>query len=296
MKGTKGWRVTGTVVIVLVMIGAGLQTWSMAVQQRTSTSRPYDVAIHRVHLETGSASVRVRAGRDGHVVVRQSLDWLVRKPVVSAVVVDGVLDVSMRCRLILPFTGAGCGAEIELEVPAATEVSGSVGSGSVQVEGLSGAVRMELTSGRLLLSDTSGDVTVQATSGLVQGTDLGSRRVTARVGSGSVTLGFAGVPRAVDATATSGSVEMTVPKDSRYAFSSEVGSGHGRIDPVLADSASPNRVHAAVTSGSISINPSKTAAAAEPAEPSMSPEPSVSPQPALPSSPSSLPEAPSPSP
>ncbi|MFE7591110.1 DUF4097 family beta strand repeat-containing protein [Kitasatospora sp. NPDC057512] len=255
MKGVKAWRAAGTLVIVLVMVGAGLQTWSMAVQQRTSTSRPYDRAIHRVQLETGHASVRLRAGREGHVVVRQSLDWLVRKPVVSAVFEGDVLTVGMHCRLILPLVDVGCGAEIELEVPAGTEVSGSVTSGSVQVEGLSGDVKLELTSGQLLLSDTSGNVSVHATSGLVQGTNLSSPRVAAQVTSGSVQLSFARAPGVVDATATSGSVEMSLPKDSRYAVSSEIGSGNGRIDPGLADSASPNRVHAAVTSGSISIVP-----------------------------------------
>ncbi|MFF2611968.1 DUF4097 family beta strand repeat-containing protein [Kitasatospora sp. NPDC058046] len=274
MKGVKGWRATGTLVIVLVMIGAGLQTWSMAVQQRTSSSRPYDEEIHRVQLETGPASVRVRAGREGHVVVRQSLDWLVRKPVVSAVFDKGVLTVGMHCRLVLPFVDLGCGAEIELEVPAATEVSGSVTSGSVQVEGLSGDVKLDLTSGQLLLSDTSGNVTVHATSGLVQGTNLSAPRLTAQLTSGSVQLSFARAPREVDATATSGSVEMSLPKDSRYAVSSEVGSGNGRIDPGLADSASPNRVHAAVTSGSISIAPAPASSApTAPAAPSASSAP-----------------------
>lgn len=269
----RGWRAVGTVVIVLVMLGAGLQTWSMAVQQRTSTTRPYDETIHRLQLETGSASVRVRAGREGHVVVRQSLDWLVRKPVVSTVFDGGVLTVGMRCRQVLPFADFGCGAEIELEVPAATEVSGSVGSGSVRVEGLSGDVRMELTSGQLLLVDTSGDVSAQATSGQVVGTNLSTRRVAARVVSGSVHLGFAKAPREVDATAASGSVELTVPKGSRYAVSSEVGSGNGRIDPQLADPASPNRVHAAVTSGSITVLP----AASEPQEQPVPPVPTEQP-------------------
>ncbi|MFF2543510.1 DUF4097 family beta strand repeat-containing protein [Kitasatospora sp. NPDC058063] len=285
MKGAKGWRVAGTVVIVLVMLGAGLQTWSMAVQQRTSTSRPYDVAIHRLQLETGSASVKVRAGREGHVVVRQSFDWLVRKPVVSTVFDGGVLTVGMSCRLALPFVDVGCGAEIELEVPAATEVSGSVGSGSVLVEGLSGDVRMELTSGQLLLSDTSGNVSVHATSGQVRGTNLSTRRVTAQVGSGSVQLGFAKAPREVDATATSGSVELTLPRGSRYAVSSEIGSGNGRIDTGLVDSASPNRLHAAVTSGSITVVP----ASSEPLEPPESADPAEPAQSAVPSVPPSAP-------
>jgi hypothetical protein len=253
--GVKAWRVTGTLAMVLVMLGAGLQTWSMAAQQRTSTTRPYDREIHRVRLETGSAQVRVHPGRDGHVVVHQRLDWLVRKPVVSATFADDVLTVGVHCRKVLPFADFGCGAEIDLEVPAATEVTGSVGSGSVSVEGLSGAVRMELTSGELLLVDTSGEVYAHATSGLVQGTNLSARKVDAATTSGSVQLYFAKAPYDVNAVATSGSVTMSLPKESRYAFTSEVGSGSGGIDPLLADSASPNRIHAAVSSGSVSIYP-----------------------------------------
>ncbi|MFE4518267.1 DUF4097 family beta strand repeat-containing protein [Kitasatospora sp. NPDC056783] len=273
MREVKAWRVTGTIVMVLVMIGAGLQTWSMAVQQRTTSSRPYDEAIHRVQLATGRASVKVRAGRPGHVVVHQRLEWMLRKPVVSAVIVDGVLDVSMHCRLILPFADFGCGAEIELEVPPETEVTGSVGSGSVQVEGLSGQIRMELTSGQLLLSDTSGDVTVRATSGLVRGDNLSAKRVTARMTSGTVNLDFTRPPREVDAASVSGSVEMTLPKDSRYAFSSEIGSGNGHIEPLLQDPASPNRVHTEVVSGSVSIVPSSSTAPPEPAGSSQPAEP-----------------------
>ncbi|MFE4975616.1 DUF4097 family beta strand repeat-containing protein [Kitasatospora sp. NPDC056651] len=289
MWGVRAWRVTGTVVVVLVMIGAGLQTWSMGVRQRTTSSHPYDIEIHRVQLSTGNASVKVRAGRERHVVVHQRLDWMLRKPVVSATVVDGVLDVSMHCRLILPVVDFGCGAEIELEVPAATEVTGSVGSGTVRVEGLSGPVRLELTSGQLLLSDTSGDVTVRATSGLVQGDNLSAKRVTARMVSGTVNLNFARPPGEVNAASVSGSVEMTLPKDSRYAFSSEIGSGNGHIEPLLQDPASPNRVHTEVVSGSISIGASASTA---PPEPAGAPEPAGTSEPAGTAAPARPPSAP----
>ncbi|MET8622899.1 DUF4097 family beta strand repeat-containing protein [Kitasatospora sp. NPDC004669] len=254
MGGGKPWRVTGTLAIVLVMLGAGLQTWSVVAQQRTSTTRAYDVAVHQVRLETGSAQVRVHPGREGHVVVHQRLDWMVRKPVVSTTIVDGVLTVGMHCRLVLPFADFGCGAEIELEVPAATEVTGSVSSGSVYVEGLSGSVRMELTSGELLMVDTSGEVWARATSGVVQGTNLSAQKVDARTTSGSVELTFAKAPHEVDARAVSGSVNMVLPKDSGYTFSTDIGSGSGQIDPALADSNSRNSVHTQVASGSVTIS------------------------------------------
>ncbi|MFH8383171.1 DUF4097 family beta strand repeat-containing protein [Kitasatospora sp. NPDC018058] len=257
MGGGKAWRVTGTLTIVLVMLGVGLQTWSVVAQQRTSTSWPYDIAVHQVRLETGSAQVRVHPGREGHVVIHQRLDWMVRKPVVSTTFADGVLTVGMHCRRVLPFADFGCGAEIELEVPAETEVTGSVGSGSVFVEGLSGGVRMELTSGELLLVDTSGEVYARATSGLVQGNNLSAQKVDARTTSGSVELTFTNAPHEVDARAVSGSVNMVVPKNSRYVFSTDIGSGSGQIDPVLKDSNSPNSVHAQVASGSVTISPAQ---------------------------------------
>ncbi|MFF7988323.1 DUF4097 family beta strand repeat-containing protein [Kitasatospora xanthocidica] len=252
----KAWRVTGTVATVLVVIGAGLQTWSLVAQQESTSSRSYDVPVHRLKLQTGSASVKVRAGRADHVVVGQRLDWTVRKPVVSSVIVDGLLTVGVQCRPVLPVADFGCGAEIEVEVPAATEVSGSVGSGAVRVEGLSGNVDVELGSGELLLVDTSGDVTARATSGLIRGVDLSARRVDVRTTSGAMELSFAKAPQQVETRATSGSVTVTLPRNSRYAFSSDVGSGTGRIDPQLADSDSPNHIHATATSGSITIDPS----------------------------------------
>ncbi|MGW2375890.1 MULTISPECIES: DUF4097 family beta strand repeat-containing protein [Kitasatospora] len=256
MDGAKAWRITGTLAVVLGMLAAGLQTWSLVVRQHTSSTRPYEMAIHQVRLETGSASVRLRAGREGRVVVSQQLDWMFRKPVVSSTVVGDVLTVGMHCRQVLSFTDLGCGAEIELEVPAATAVTGSVSSGSVSVEGLSGSVRMQLTSGQLSLVHTSGEVWARTTSGQVQATDLSAPRVTAETTSGSVELYFTKAPHAVDAKATSGSVIVNVPGNSRYAFSSEIGSGSGQIDPQLADPTSPDTIHAEVTSGSLSINPS----------------------------------------
>ncbi|MEV7356784.1 MULTISPECIES: DUF4097 family beta strand repeat-containing protein [unclassified Kitasatospora] len=253
--GRKAWRTTGTLAIAVVMIGAGMQTWAMVVQQQTTSTQPYNVVIHKLRLDTGSASVRIRAGRDGRVVVRQNLDWMVRKPSVSTTFDGDVLTVGMECRKFLPFADFGCGAQIELEVPAGTDVSGQVSSGSVEVDGLSGGVRMDLTSGELKLTGTSGQVYAHATSGMVQGTGLSSEQVYAETTSGAVDLAFSRAPRSVDTRSGSGSVKLALPQDSHYAFSGEVGSGSRHIDPSLADPASPNRIHGSVTSGSITIDP-----------------------------------------
>ncbi|MER7755741.1 DUF4097 family beta strand repeat-containing protein [Kitasatospora sp. NPDC097643] len=254
MRGAKTWRLLGTVTAVLLVIGGGSQTWAMVVQQRSVAERPYDVSIRKLKLDTGNASVRVRPGREGRVVVRQQLDWTIRKPVVSAVFEGDELTLGLQCRLVLPFVDLGCGAQIELEVPAGTDVSGQFGSGSVDVEGLSGNVRLEGTSGAAQLSGLSGEVYAHLTSGLVKGEDLSSARVDAATTSGAVELAFTRAPHAVDVSTTSGSVTMTVPKGGRYAFSGEAGSGSRHIDPELADGSSPNSIRAEVISGSLRID------------------------------------------
>ncbi|MQS12124.1 DUF4097 domain-containing protein [Streptomyces kaniharaensis] len=252
VRGRKAWRITGTLAIVFVMVMGGAQTFALVAQQETSTAKSYDnVTVHKLQLATGSASVRVRPGRENRVVVRKSLKWMTRKPDVSTAFEGDVLTVGVACRQPLPMLG--CSAEIELEVPPATEVSGAVASGSVEVTDLTGDVRLDATSGALYLRRLSGEVHAQSTSGLVEGSELTSARVDARSTSGAVELGFVRVPHAVDVSTVSGSVTMTVPKDSQYRLTGTAGSGSRSIEAALGNSSSPDSIRASVESGSLRI-------------------------------------------
>ncbi|MGW4892065.1 DUF4097 family beta strand repeat-containing protein [Kitasatospora sp. NPDC004240] len=249
------WRLLGVAVVVPLVLLGGVQTWGTVVQQRTVSTNTYVVPVGRVELDTGSAAVRITAGQGDRVTVRQNLDWLVRKPMIDVTWQGPVLTVRARCPRVLPVLGLGCGALIELEVPAATAVSGANTSGSVHVEGLSGDVRLETTSGSVKLVGVSGEVSARTTSGLVQGSDLRSQRAEASSTSGAVELGFAGPPRAVDVGTTSGRIALSVPRGERYAISGQQGSGGWRIDPALGDATSSRSIRVRTTSGAVVIEP-----------------------------------------
>ncbi|MBO1416975.1 DUF4097 family beta strand repeat-containing protein [Streptomyces sp. FH025] len=251
MRAARIWRLTGVVAVVFVLVMGAGQTLSLVARQQRTEETEYPEAVHRLRLETGSAYVRIKTGADGRVLLRKTLDWMVSEPEVRTGVVDGVMDVGVTCRRTPPFYN--CGAQIELEVPPGTEVTGEVTSGSVEVDGLTGPVHLEGTSGAIYLRRLSGEVHARTTSGMVQGTELDSERVDVGSGSGAVDLGFAGAPREVSVSTGSGLVTVTVPRGSHYRISGRTGSGSSSIDPALGDASSPNSLVAEVGSGELKI-------------------------------------------
>lgn len=250
--GHRGWRVLGTLTLVVVMLTGAVQTWAMAVQQQARSERTYGVAVTKVRLDTGRATVRIRPGQEGRVVVRQFLNWVVRKPVVSALFDQGELDVRMYCNQVFAVGDIGCGAVVELEVPPGVAVTGRQSSGSIDIAGVTGGIDLVSTSGEVRLADVSGPLTVRTTSGSVHGRRLASPRVDAAATSGSVELGFVTEPSAVDIGVTSGSVSLGLPPGSHYDF--EGGTApRGRIDPGLADRSSPHKVRISTSSGSVEV-------------------------------------------
>ncbi|MFJ8430523.1 DUF4097 family beta strand repeat-containing protein [Kitasatospora sp. NPDC094019] len=250
--GRRIWRVLGTLALVVVMLTGAVQTWAMAVRQQTRSEHTYGIAVTKVRLDTGRATVRIRPGQEGRVVVRQFLNWMVRKPVVSAMFDQDELDVRMFCNQVFAARDIGCGAVIELELPPAVAVTGRQSSGSIDIAGVSGGIDLVSTSGEVRLADVSGPLTVRTTSGSVHGRRLTSPRADAATTSGSVELGFVTEPSAVDIGVTSGSVSLGLPRGSRYDF--EGGTApRGGIDPSLADSSSPHKVRISVSSGSVEV-------------------------------------------
>ncbi|WP_327676717.1 DUF4097 family beta strand repeat-containing protein [Kitasatospora sp. NBC_00458] len=252
-RGYRAWRVLGLLALVVTLVVGAVQTWAMVVQQRRESEKSYPVAVTRVVLDTGSATVRIRPGQEGRVVVRQELDWMIRPPLVSVLFDRTDLRVGMRCNQVIPAAELGCGAEIELEVPVGVSVEGTGSSGSVEVTGVTGEVRLDSTSGSIRLTDLPGPVAVSTTSGSVKGTGLASASAEVRATSGSVDLSFVRPPQVVDVGATSGAVTLGLPRGSGYRFNGGIVSGSRHIDPLLADQSSTNQVRVSVTSGSVTV-------------------------------------------
>ncbi|MFJ7246557.1 DUF4097 family beta strand repeat-containing protein [Kitasatospora sp. NPDC098652] len=251
-RSTRAWRITGVIALVFVLVMGGAQTMALVARQSRTEQQVFVAEeVHKLRLATSSASVRIRPGVEGRVVLRKNLDWTVSEPRVRADVVGDTMTVGVECRRSLPFYN--CGASIELEVPAGTEVAGTVTSGSVEVSDLSGAVRLDGTSGAILLHGLSGPVRARTTSGMTQGTDLSSAQAEVSSTSGSVDLTFRSAPQDVKVRATSGSVTVRVPRGNRYRINGGTGSGSINIDPALGDAASSRSLEADVGSGSLDI-------------------------------------------
>ncbi|MEU6235837.1 DUF4097 family beta strand repeat-containing protein [Kitasatospora sp. NPDC047058] len=256
-RGQRAWRITGTLALVLATAFGAVQTWGLVVQQQRMYERAYPVAVTRVQLDTGSAAVRIRPGEPGRFRVTQRLDWTVRRPRVETLVVGDLVTVRMRCNQVLPVVDFGCGALIELEVPAAVSVDGDASSGSIDVQGLSGDVRLSASSGALQLSGLSGKLYARTTSGMVKATGLASGHVEVSATSGSVDLDFVRPPHAVSVGVTSGEVSLTLPHGAGYGFAVDHGSGDVHVDTGLSDPASPDTVRVTTTSGAVNVVPAE---------------------------------------
>ncbi|MFF2149328.1 DUF4097 family beta strand repeat-containing protein [Kitasatospora sp. NPDC058190] len=250
-RSTRAWRITGVLTVVFVVVMGGAQTLALVARQSRTEQQTYVASVHKLQLATSSASVRIKPGVEGRVVVRKNLDWTVSEPRVRADVVGDTMTVGVQCRRSLPFYN--CGASIELEVPAGTEVSGSVTSGAVEVSDLSGGVQLDGTSGSIILRRLSGPVRARTTSGMTQGTDLSSDRAEVSSTSGAVDLTFLSAPQDVKVSTGSGSVTMLMPKGSRYRINGGTDSGSSNINPALGDAASSRSLEADVGSGSLDI-------------------------------------------
>lgn len=140
---------------------------------------------------------------------------------------------------------SGANGSGRLSLSNVSTVSVDVGSGSVVVRGASGAVNVKTGSGTIDLSDVHGAVVTRTGSGTIRlraiggtavadtgsGTVQGSGldgRTTVHTGSGTITLDLVS---AQDVTARSGSgrITVTVPSGQKYRVVASTDSGHTNV-------------------------------------------------------------------
>ncbi|MFC9326633.1 DUF4097 family beta strand repeat-containing protein [Kitasatospora sp. NPDC057015] len=254
--GLRAWRLVGGLVMAVVLVLSGSQALGVLVEQHSVRDKTYALAARELLLDGAGADVRIEPGLPGQVLVRTSLDWTLRKPLVAMLWEGDTLKVTVRCDRMLDLGGLGCGVRLDIRVPAATAVTGRSTSGSTEVRGLTGDVRLLSASGAVVLSGLGGRVSAMSTSGAVWGTALTSARVEVVTRSGEARLSFARPPDAVTASTTSGELSLTVPSASRYRITGRSNSGGRSIDPVLEEPGAPRSIDVSTTSGSVSISSS----------------------------------------
>lgn len=235
------WIALAIATALVVVAPVGLRTFGRAVQRTSTSMTPYRHAIREVRLDVGSAEVSVGPGSDGEARVYKDLRWGPRKPELSESLVDDVLFVTFRC----PgpdWPGAGCGAEIDVQVPAGTRVSAVSASGSIDVRGVTGDLDLRTGSGEIDVAGARGRLRLLARSGTISGRGLAASKTQADVSSGTLELRYAEPPDSVDASAGSGTVKIIVPPGSRYRVAGWTGAGNAHLNPAVYDDRSARRI------------------------------------------------------
>ena len=168
--------------------------------------------------------------------------------------------------------GPACSVSYEIEAPAGVAVRGGMTSGSVdltnvgvtdlevtsgdiKVHGATGAVKVKATSGDITVEDAKAGATLQATSGDVHAISVSGGPVSAKVGSGDVTVQLSAVA-SVTAQAGSGDVHLIVPMGS-YQVRTHKGSGDLTLDGITNDASAKNILDLRVGSGDLTVTRSE---------------------------------------
>jgi hypothetical protein len=214
-------------VIGVIVIFSTVMTWlAIGGWKQLGTHFADDIsspaAISEIHVTGTSVEVQVRPGATSGVEIHRTARYLNPfhdRPGPTSRIEGGVLTLGGDDSCTF------CVFEYVVEAPAGVRVTGEVTSGSFDLSAVS-TVDVKTTSGSVTINDATGDVNVQTGSGSISAKGLHSG-VVASTGSGSLSVALA-TPASVQATTSSGSLDLTVPA-SAYRVQTTSGSGGADI-------------------------------------------------------------------
>ncbi|MEU3505451.1 DUF4097 family beta strand repeat-containing protein [Streptomyces hundungensis] len=250
------WIIVAFLGALLVVVPCAYWTTADAVSESAPYQSPDNGRAHPVSavaVDAGSARITITTGARDRVTMNGKLTWSRKRPEVERTWEGDTLTVRTRCVGFVDRYVQNCQVELDLAIPAGTRLKVRSGSGEVTLRELSGPVDVESGSGPVKLTGLTGTVRAKAGSGEIRASRLASPNVTSTTGSGAMSIAFSAPPRQVTARAGSGSVTVTVPEGTRYRVGGRSGSGSRTIQDELIDTASDRSLDITTGSGSASI-------------------------------------------
>jgi Putative adhesin len=226
-------RVLGTIgaVLALAMVAfGGLFLVDLSMSETTTTSHSYD-AVDSVEL-VADGDVTVSAA-EGDIEVDAIAHSGMREPTYSEDVSGSRLEITHRCgwTFLLPH----CSGELDVTLPAGTEVVIRTENGDVVATGLAGDVSLNTSNGRVEADNISGPLLADSSNGDIDITDARADvetstsngeisvigvdgRVTADSSNGDVTIDS--VTGDASATTSNGSIEVSAVDGNVYGETS----------------------------------------------------------------------------
>jgi hypothetical protein len=263
------WLAAGGLLAAFLTLWAGfcLVGWTVgSVERDQHHVLRGQVSEVQVDGTSGDVTLVPTGGKDA--IVDSHAEGTLWLPDMQTRIDGGHVTVRGHCRLL---SVGRCEATFVVRVPKGTPVRVRTASGDVRASGLDGPVDLKASSGDMELSDLAGDVSAKLSSGDIVARRLGGRAeletssgdidagelssevVNARATSGDVFVDLIGVPRRVDAAASSGDVSIAVP-DGGEDYDAQVATSSGdRRLGVRSDPDSSRSLTAVTSSGDASI-------------------------------------------
>lgn len=217
--------------IVLVAAGLTLVTVLPAVSTTHDQIRlPIEQQLLRIDVSSGD--VVLRHGTGTEIIVERTTRRGITEPTIRETSGDDGIVIEADCSGQF---NSGCEVSYDITIPDGFDLEIEIGAGSLTAR--------DIEVGTVNLRIASGDVELTGVSGLSE--------AVVDVASGEVSLDFASVPDSIDATVSSGRIEIGLP-DGSYDVTAEAGAGDERID-VDVDPDSDSAIRARTGQGDIEI-------------------------------------------
>ena len=246
------WITVALVTALVVVTPVGFRLWLKASHRNLPVpTATYRQRVSGLQVVAPAGVVILRPGDTAGVTVAGSLSWVFGRPSLASAVRRGALVVSARCPSLNQFDD--CSVGLTISVPARLPVTVSAGSGSISVRGLTGPLHLAVTSGRIALRNVSGPVWASAGAGSVTGYALACPSLQAVIGSGSLQLGIATVPRSLNVALGSGAARIVVPQGSHLKVAGGTGCGALTVAPGIAAASAAGLLTATIGSGHLAV-------------------------------------------
>jgi len=246
------WRVGGSIVAGVVLLGATASTIGWMARETTTIDRSFDAAsIRTIDVET-----------DGNIdVTGDGTDQVdVRATIKSSLIAGNVTMEQRGDRLVIrqdcPVWGfEECSVSVRIVAPPDTSLIVRSDNGDVSATRMSGRSDLATDNGDIAVDDVTGDIELETSNGDIVGRRLEARTIRAVSDNGDVGLEFADPPTRVDARSDNGDVDVAVPNvEGAYAVVLRTENGDQRLT-IPTDPGSARRVSAVTSNGDVSVRP-----------------------------------------
>ncbi|MEU1601212.1 DUF4097 family beta strand repeat-containing protein [Streptomyces sp. NPDC005708] len=198
---------------------------ALAPNQHREVSYGVSAPVHKLVIEGHTGDVQVTGG-GSTVSVTERQDYKSAPPHTTHTAADGTLTLTYNC--------LDCGVDYDVRVPTGTMVYVTADTGAVSLTGI------------------GGPVTANTDTGTITGTQLTAEQARLTTHTGGVRATFSRTPSVVHATSQTGSVNIAVPRGTRYAVQAGARTGKVNVSVDRADD-SPHAITAKTGTGNVTV-------------------------------------------